>query len=164
MNWHVPQTAEAAKTLTLSLMHSEARSIISERHVHRSSPSARSDGSYNIVDRPRLRKYTQGRRKPKCSPLVASPTTRAPARSQLRADIRSLYLGRCCSREVSALHNSIEHTPRAIVSQRAHAKTTFRYPQHSVEDTCRQSSRRLPTDVLTFVGHSTNRPQHASPR
>ena len=64
----------------LSSTGSWTRSINLEKQGHRSGRSARPDGPYHRVDRPRHLKETQGRRKPSFSSLVASQTTRAPTR------------------------------------------------------------------------------------
>ena len=67
-------------TCALSSTASEARSTSLKRQGHRGGRSAKPDGPYHSVDRPRrLIKY-QGGRKPTLLSFVACQTTRAPTR------------------------------------------------------------------------------------
>ena len=55
---------------------------------------------------PAAPKNKQGRCKPDFSSLVASQSTRAPTRSRIRSNLRSLYLCRCCPREALGLRQA----------------------------------------------------------
>ena len=78
--------------------------------------AARPPKALSTADRLRRLTNNRGRRKPSFSSLFASQTTRAPPRSRLLSELRSLYPSRCGPRGASGLRQPTQKTPRGIAS------------------------------------------------
>ena len=83
----------------------------------RSGRSPRPDAPLHRAHRPpTAHKKKQGHRKARFSSLFASQTTRAPTRSRLRSEVRSLYSRRCWPCGALGWRQLTQATPRAIAS------------------------------------------------